>query len=92
MKSLSVLLAAAMLLLAPSANAQEDQGEALRGAAREGDLGRIEELLAGGAPVDAPNRYGATALFFAADRDIWTSSGASPTPGPVLTSPIGSTR
>ena len=68
MKSLSVLLAAAMLLLAPSANAQEDQGEALRGAAREGDLGRIEELLAGGAPVDAPNRYGATALFFAADR------------------------
>ncbi len=68
MKSLSVLLAASMLLLAPSANAQEDQGEALRSAAREGDLGRIEELLAGGAPVDAPNRYGATALFFAADR------------------------
>ncbi len=68
MKSLSVLLAASMLLLAPSANAQEDQGEALRSAAREGDLGQIEELLAGGAPVDAPNRYGATALFFAADR------------------------
>ena len=68
MKSLSVLLAASMLLLAPSANAQEDQGEALRSAAREGDVERVGELLAGGAPVDAPNRYGATALFFAADR------------------------
>lgn len=68
MKSLSVLLAALTLLLASSAAAQEDQGEALRTAAREGDVGQIEQLLADGADVDAPNRYGATALFFAADR------------------------
>lgn len=68
MQSLSALLAALALLLPPSATAQEDRGEALRSAAREGDVGRIEELLAAGADVDAPNRYGATALFFAADR------------------------
>ncbi|MDE2710887.1 MAG: PQQ-binding-like beta-propeller repeat protein [Acidobacteriota bacterium] len=68
MKSQRVLLAALLLLSAPLSSAQEDQGEALRAAAREGDAGRIEELLAAGVPVDAPNRYGATALFFAADR------------------------
>ena len=68
MKSRRVLLAALLLLSATLSSAQEDQGEALRGAAREGNLGRLEELLAAGVPVDAPNRYGATALFFAADR------------------------
>jgi len=68
-KSLSVLLAASLLLLpATAANTQEDQGEALRDAAREGDAARIDALLAARVPVDAPNRYGATALFFAADR------------------------
>ncbi|MYB33503.1 MAG: hypothetical protein F4Y20_13640, partial [Acidobacteria bacterium] len=56
------------MLSAPFSSAQEDQGEALRSAARAGDVGRIEELLAAGVAVDAPNRYGATALFFAADR------------------------
>ncbi len=68
MKSLPFLAATLALLVAPSVGAQEDPGEALRNAAREGDLARIEELIAGGASVDAPNRYGATALFFAADR------------------------
>ena len=67
MKSLPVL-AVTLSLLAPPLWAQNDPGEALRDAAREGDLERVEELLATGAPVDAPNRYGATALFFAADR------------------------
>ena len=60
------------LALVPAAGVQEDLGEdlgaRLRAAAREGDLERVEALLAAGAPVDAPNRYGATALFFAADR------------------------
>ena len=92
MKSRRVLLAALLLLSATLSSAQEDQGEALRGAAREGNLGRLEELLAAGVPVDAPNRYGATALFFAADRDIWTSSGAWPTPGPPSASRTASTR
>ena len=67
-KSPRVLLAAVLLLSAPFSSAQEDPGEALRDAAREGDVGRVEALLAAGADVDAPNRYGATALFFAADR------------------------
>jgi outer membrane protein assembly factor BamB len=57
-----------MLLGAMGASAQEERGEALRSAAREGDTARIEQLLAAGVPVDAPNRYGATALFFAAER------------------------
>ncbi len=68
MKSLPFLAATLALLVASSAGAQEDPGEALRAAAREGDTERIGELLAAGAAVDAPNRYGATALFFAADR------------------------
>jgi len=45
-----------------------DQGEDLREAARRGDLERAKALLDAGVPVDAKNRYGATALFFAADR------------------------
>jgi len=45
-----------------------DQGEDLREAARRGDLEKAKALLDAGVPVDAKNRYGATALFFAADR------------------------
>jgi outer membrane protein assembly factor BamB len=46
----------------------EDKGEALREAARAGDLARIEALLAAGAPVDAPARYGQTPLYYAAEK------------------------
>jgi outer membrane protein assembly factor BamB len=46
----------------------EDPGEALREAARAGDLTRIEALLAAGVPVDAPARYGQTPLYFAAEK------------------------
>jgi outer membrane protein assembly factor BamB len=45
-----------------------DQEEDLREAARRGDLEKAKSLLDAGVPVDAKNRYGATALFFAADR------------------------
>ncbi len=45
-----------------------DQEEDLREAARRGDLARAKSLLDAGVPVDAKNRYGATALFFAADK------------------------
>jgi len=45
-----------------------DRAEDLREAARRGDLERAKALLAEGVPVDAKNRYGATALFFAADK------------------------
>lgn len=37
-------------------------------ATRKGDLAAVKSLLAKGANVDAPYRYGETALFFAADR------------------------
>ena len=68
LKTAAGVAAAVVLLLAAPAPAQEDPGAALRSAAREGDVERIEDLLASGVPVDAPNRYGATALFFAAER------------------------
>ena len=58
--SLSLALAGVPQAIAP--------GEALREAARQGDLERVVELLAQGVPVDAPTRYGATPLFYAADR------------------------
>ena len=57
-----ILVALLLLVLAL------DQGEDLREAARRGDLERAKALLDAGVPVDAKNRYGATALFFAADR------------------------
>lgn len=64
-------LAAAFVLvaawLAARAASADDPGEALREAARAGDLARIEALLAAGAPVDAPARYGQTPLYFAAE-------------------------
>ncbi|HEY7697469.1 MAG TPA: ankyrin repeat domain-containing protein, partial [Vicinamibacteria bacterium] len=45
-----------------------DQGEELREAARRGEVEKAKALLDAGVPVDSKNRYGATALFFAADR------------------------
>lgn len=64
--------------------AESDAGERLRRAAQNGDREAVAELLAAGAPVDAPNRYGATALFFAADRgqveivELLLAAGADP--------------
>jgi outer membrane protein assembly factor BamB len=60
-----------------------DQEEDLREAARRGDLEKASALLDAGVPVDAKNRYGATALFFAADKghvpmlELLLSRGAS---------------
>ena len=45
-----------------------DREEDFREAARRGDLEKARALLDAGVPVDAKNRYGATALFFAADK------------------------
>ena len=65
-------LAAALVLLAvplaaPAAPA-DDRGEALREAARAGDVAGIDALLAAGVPVDAPARYGQTPLYYAAEE------------------------
>ena len=57
-----------VLLVAALAAGADDPGEALREAARAGDLKRIEALLAAGVQVDAPARYGQTALYFAAEK------------------------
>jgi outer membrane protein assembly factor BamB len=60
-----------------------DREEELREAARRGDLEKAKALLDAGVFVDAKNRYGATALFFAADKghvsmvELLLSRGAS---------------
>ncbi len=57
-------LGLALLIGGWGAFGAEDPGEALREAARAGDLARIEALLAAGAQVDAPARYGQTPLYY----------------------------
>lgn len=57
-----------LLAVATRAAGADDPGEALREAARAGDLPRLEALLAAGVPVDAPARYGQTPLYFAAEK------------------------
>lgn len=63
-------LALALTFLVATTVAAQDpsQGEALREAARQGDLAGVTELLDAGVSVDAATRYGTTALFYAADR------------------------
>ena len=53
---------------APAPNQIEAQGEALANAARSGDAAQVAALLDKGVDVNAKGRYGATALFFAADK------------------------
>ncbi len=53
---------------AKAAAPADDPGEALREAARQGDLARVDALLAAGVPVDAAARHGQTALYYAAER------------------------
>lgn len=62
------LLSCALLLAAAFASGADDPGEALREAARAGDLAKVDALLAAGAPVDAPAKYGQTPLYFAAEK------------------------
>src|SRR6185436_3380932 len=58
----------ALLFVALCAAGADDPGEALRAAARAGDLKQVDALLAAGVPVDAPAaRYGQTPLWYAAD-------------------------
>src|SRR5262245_15627828 len=60
----SMLVASAAL----AAAAPDRREEALFDAARDGDVAAVARLLDSGVPVDARSRYGATALFFACDK------------------------
>jgi outer membrane protein assembly factor BamB len=51
-----------------SAEGPDPREEALFEAARRGDVPEVTRLLDAGVPVDARSRYGATALFFACDK------------------------
>jgi outer membrane protein assembly factor BamB len=53
---------------APVPNQSQAQSEALANAARSGDTAQVAALLDKGVDVNAKGRYGATALFFAADK------------------------
>ncbi|MEM7353129.1 MAG: PQQ-binding-like beta-propeller repeat protein [Acidobacteriota bacterium] len=63
---LALLSLAGWLLVAPVALA--DKGEQLIEAAQHQDIETVRKLLAEGVDVDSKNRYGATALFYAADK------------------------
>ena len=64
--SLAVLVLT--LVCGPGWAAAEEQGAELIAAAQRGDVARVRALLEAGSPVDATNRYGATALFSAVDK------------------------
>jgi hypothetical protein len=53
---------------APAPIQADAQSEALANAARSGDAAQVAALLDKGVDVNAKGRYGATALFFAADK------------------------
>lgn len=65
---LRALVPALITLATVVAHQSVSPEEALREAARQGDLSGVEQLLDQGVDVDTPTRYGATALFYAADR------------------------
>jgi hypothetical protein len=56
------------LLLSATLLAQPSPPDALLDAARAGDVGKVRAVLDAGASVNAANRYGVTALGFAAER------------------------
>ena len=60
----TVTAAAGLAALQPPSASEEE----LREAARQGDLAHVTALLDAGVAVDAPTRYGATPLFYAAER------------------------
>jgi hypothetical protein len=64
LRNLVICLAAVLIPVACCA----DSGEDLLAAVRKGDAARVKALLEQGANVNAKSPYGATGLFFAADR------------------------
>src|ERR1700704_5747325 len=66
MRVQSIVFCLAAVLIPAACHA--DAGEDLLTAVRKGDAGRVKALLAQGADVNAKSPYGATPLFFAADR------------------------
>lgn len=66
--ALLLWIATGWLATSPTWFAAQHDAEALHAAVRQGAVERVRQLLDAGVPVDAENKYGATALFFAADR------------------------
>ena len=86
MKAATVLICAALLITLPfSVEATTDeQLEQFFGATRAGDVEKVKGLLEAGVPVDATDKYGATALIMAAGSgqkavaELLLSKGADP--------------
>ena len=66
MRARNIVFCLAAVLI-PSA-CRADAGEDLLAAVRKGDAARVKALLEQGADVNTKSPYGATGLFFAADR------------------------
>jgi len=62
------LAIACAVLLSTALLAQPSTGDALLDASRAGDVGRVRAILDAGGDVNAANRYGVTALGFAAEK------------------------
>src|SRR5262249_48329988 len=64
--SLPIIVVTALVTIAAATG--DTREEALFDAPRDGDIAAVTRLLDSGVPVDARSRYGATALFFACDK------------------------
>ena len=67
MRTSLCLLLTLTLALTPALSAEPTDTD-IWDAARQGDLERVRKMLKAGVDVDAPSRYGATALSFAAEK------------------------
>jgi outer membrane protein assembly factor BamB len=65
---LRTVLVVVSIAAAAGATSELERGEALREAARAGDLTAVRQLLDAGTPVDEPARHGVTALRVAAEK------------------------
>ena len=68
MRSTILISLGVVLLMVQAVRADDDQGAQLLSAAKQGDVNQVRALLDDGVDANSTNRYGATALSFAANR------------------------
>ncbi len=68
MRTLAIILLLSLVFTLPTSAADEDLGAALVEAAQQSDTALALKLIEQGADIESANRYGATVIFFAADK------------------------